>query len=130
MNVVIGPNGTGKSTLVSAIAVAMGASLKVLERADSYAQLILHGETEGYAEVELAGGYNPAKRTGGVSQVRFAPFFPLDLPRSLVLPPRVSLSLLSLPSPPLFPNQPQRAQLTLFLVFQNSHAPTHSGPTS
>jgi chromosome segregation ATPase len=43
LNVVIGPNGTGKSTLVCALALGLGGPTSILGRAKDVADFIRHG---------------------------------------------------------------------------------------
>lgn len=43
LNVIIGPNGTGKSTLMAAIVLGMGGSPKVLSRALNVSESIIFG---------------------------------------------------------------------------------------
>ncbi|KAJ1462843.1 P-loop containing nucleoside triphosphate hydrolase protein [Pelagophyceae sp. CCMP2097] len=53
LNVVMGPNGTGKSSIVCAIAIGLGASVKVLGRADLVSDFVMNGCDEAYTEIEL-----------------------------------------------------------------------------
>ncbi|KAI8451764.1 hypothetical protein BY996DRAFT_6432043 [Phakopsora pachyrhizi] len=52
---IIGPNGTGKSTLVCAIALGLGYSPGVLDRAPHLKLYIKHGAEQGSIEIELKG---------------------------------------------------------------------------
>jgi chromosome segregation ATPase len=52
---IIGPNGTGKSTLVCAICLGLGSKTSVLGRAKDMADFVKHGHKEAEIEVELAG---------------------------------------------------------------------------
>jgi len=56
LNVVIGPNGTGKSTLVCAMVLGLGGKPSVLGRAKEPRDFIKHGETSAIVETELYGG--------------------------------------------------------------------------
>lgn len=56
LNVVIGPNGTGKSTLVCAMVLGLGGKPAVLGRAKEPRDFIKHGETTAIVECELYGG--------------------------------------------------------------------------
>jgi chromosome segregation ATPase len=56
MNVVIGPNGTGKSTLVCAMVLGLGGKPAVLGRAKEPRDFIKHGEDTAIIECELYGG--------------------------------------------------------------------------
>jgi chromosome segregation ATPase len=56
LNMVIGPNGTGKSTLVCAICLGLGWSSEHLGRAKEVGQFVKHGATEAIIEIELATG--------------------------------------------------------------------------
>ncbi|KAJ2996452.1 Structural maintenance of chromosomes protein 5 [Globomyces sp. JEL0801] len=53
MNMVIGPNGTGKSTLVCAIALGLAGKPEVLGRAKDLHDFIKHGEHQAIIELEL-----------------------------------------------------------------------------
>lgn len=53
MNMVIGPNGTGKSTVVCAIALGLGGKTDVLGRAKELQEFVKHGEHEATVEIEL-----------------------------------------------------------------------------
>ncbi|GAB7346727.1 hypothetical protein MBLNU459_g1837t1 [Dothideomycetes sp. NU459] len=54
LNMVIGPNGTGKSTLVCAICMGLGWKTEVLGRAKDAREFIKHGAREATIEIELA----------------------------------------------------------------------------
>jgi structural maintenance of chromosomes protein 5 len=53
LNLVLGPNGTGKSSIVCALALALGAPPKILGRADNLADFVMHEKAEAWVEVEL-----------------------------------------------------------------------------
>ncbi|SPQ19657.1 4fca79c4-ead0-465c-8946-27fcdf1e8842 [Thermothielavioides terrestris] len=53
LNMVIGPNGTGKSSLVCAICLGLGYSSSVLGRASAFGEFVKHGNDEAEIEVEL-----------------------------------------------------------------------------
>ncbi|PKS09498.1 hypothetical protein jhhlp_004115 [Lomentospora prolificans] len=53
LNMVIGPNGTGKSTLVNAICLGLGYSPKLLNRADVVSEFVKHGKPTAFVEIEL-----------------------------------------------------------------------------
>ncbi|KAL2020982.1 hypothetical protein VTK56DRAFT_7756 [Thermocarpiscus australiensis] len=53
LNMVIGPNGTGKSSLVCAICLGLGYSSNVLGRASAFGEFVKHGKDEAQIEVEL-----------------------------------------------------------------------------
>jgi chromosome segregation ATPase len=53
LNVVMGPNGTGKSSIVMAIAVGLGAAPRQLGRADMLSEFILTGRDVAVTELEL-----------------------------------------------------------------------------
>lgn len=53
LNMVIGPNGTGKSTLVCAICLGLGSKTEVLGRAKDIADFVKHGAREAEIEIEL-----------------------------------------------------------------------------
>ncbi|KAF2116844.1 P-loop containing nucleoside triphosphate hydrolase protein [Lophiotrema nucula] len=56
LNMIIGPNGTGKSTLVCAICLGLGWETKNLGRAKEIGEFVKHGNTEATIEIELAAG--------------------------------------------------------------------------
>ncbi|KAB8231912.1 P-loop containing nucleoside triphosphate hydrolase protein [Aspergillus alliaceus] len=56
LNMVIGPNGTGKSTLVCAICLGLGWGPVHLGRAKDAGEFVKHGCREATIEIELAGG--------------------------------------------------------------------------
>lgn len=53
LNMVIGPNGTGKSSLVCAICLGLGYATSVLGRASAFGEFVKHGRDEAEIEVEL-----------------------------------------------------------------------------
>lgn len=53
LNMVIGPNGTGKSTLVCAICIGLGYDPKFLGRAKDVSEFVKHGADEAFIEIEL-----------------------------------------------------------------------------
>ncbi|KAJ5305792.1 hypothetical protein PENANT_c015G10997 [Penicillium antarcticum] len=63
LNMVIGPNGTGKSTLVCAICLGLGWGPQHLGRAKDQGEFVKHGSREATIEIELCGppkmGRNP-----------------------------------------------------------------------
>lgn len=65
LNMIIGPNGTGKSTLVCAICLGLGWSPNCLGRAKQVGEFVKHGAPQAHLEIELAGG----PRTGGRNQI-------------------------------------------------------------
>ncbi|KAL8900546.1 MAG: hypothetical protein Q9207_005638 [Kuettlingeria erythrocarpa] len=54
LNMVIGPNGTGKSTLVCAICLGLGWGPQHLGRAKDVSEFVKHGEQEAAIDIELA----------------------------------------------------------------------------
>lgn len=54
LNVVIGPNGTGKSTILCAICLGLGGQPTLLGRADDARTFIMHEKDKAFIEVELA----------------------------------------------------------------------------
>ncbi|KAG9185663.1 hypothetical protein G6011_06994 [Alternaria panax] len=56
LNMIIGPNGTGKSTLVCAICLGLGWNSEHLGRAKELGAFVKHGATEAIIEIELATG--------------------------------------------------------------------------
>lgn len=57
LNMIVGPNGTGKSTIVCAIALGLGYKPSVLGRAKDVASYIKQGKNEGSIEIELKGAF-------------------------------------------------------------------------
>ncbi|RSM03177.1 hypothetical protein CEP52_007557 [Fusarium oligoseptatum] len=53
LNMVVGPNGTGKSSLVCAICLGLGYSPKHLGRAGSVKEFVKHGKDTATIEIEL-----------------------------------------------------------------------------
>jgi chromosome segregation ATPase len=53
LNMVIGPNGTGKSSLVCAICLGLGFSPRILGRGDSFVEFVKHGCSNAEIEIEL-----------------------------------------------------------------------------
>ncbi|KAK0257782.1 Structural maintenance of chromosomes protein 5 [Friedmanniomyces endolithicus] len=64
LNMVIGPNGTGKSTLVCAICLGLGWKPDNLGRAKSIAEFVKHGAKQAEIEIELAA--EPEKRASNI----------------------------------------------------------------
>ncbi|QGA19542.1 hypothetical protein EYB26_007231 [Talaromyces marneffei] len=56
LNMIIGPNGTGKSTLVCAICLGLGWGPQHLGRAKDASEFVKHGAKEAIIEIELARG--------------------------------------------------------------------------
>lgn len=54
LNMIIGPNGTGKSTLVCAICLGLGWETKHLGRAKDISEFVKHGAKKATIEIELA----------------------------------------------------------------------------
>lgn len=61
LNMIIGPNGTGKSTLVCAICLGLGSPTSLLGRAKDISEFIKHGANKAEIEIELAA--DPEKHT-------------------------------------------------------------------
>ncbi|KAF7898394.1 hypothetical protein EAF00_004840 [Botryotinia globosa] len=53
LNMVIGPNGTGKSSVVCALCLGLGSSPKNLGRADKVGEFVKHGSRDAFIEIEL-----------------------------------------------------------------------------
>ncbi|KAK3363537.1 SMC5-like protein [Lasiosphaeria hispida] len=53
LNMVIGPNGTGKSSLVCAICLGLGYPSSILGRASAFGEFVKHGKDEAEIEIEL-----------------------------------------------------------------------------
>uniref|UniRef100_A0A8D8TF68 Structural maintenance of chromosomes protein 5 n=2 Tax=Cacopsylla melanoneura TaxID=428564 RepID=A0A8D8TF68_9HEMI len=56
LNVIIGPNGTGKSTLACAIVLGLGGKPTVIGRAKQLSAFVKYGESKASVEIEL---FNP-----------------------------------------------------------------------
>lgn len=68
LNMVIGPNGTGKSSLVCAICLGLGYSPKHLGRAGSVKEFVKHGKDTAIIEIELQ--KRPQDRSNHVVRVQ------------------------------------------------------------
>uniref|UniRef100_A0A915NAI4 Structural maintenance of chromosomes protein 5 n=1 Tax=Meloidogyne javanica TaxID=6303 RepID=A0A915NAI4_MELJA len=53
LNVIIGPNGTGKSSIICGICLALGGSPKILGRSDNISDFVMHGKDEGSVELSI-----------------------------------------------------------------------------
>ena len=53
LNMIIGPNGTGKSTIVCGIALGLGAGPKILGRASDINSFVKQNKDDGYIEIHL-----------------------------------------------------------------------------
>ncbi|TIB72881.1 P-loop containing nucleoside triphosphate hydrolase protein [Wallemia mellicola] len=53
LNMIIGPNGTGKSTIVCGIALGLGAGPKILGRSSDVNAFVKQDKTQGYIEIHL-----------------------------------------------------------------------------
>lgn len=53
LNMIIGPNGTGKSSLVCALALGLGYPTNVLGRATKFSEYVTHGKDSSTIEIEL-----------------------------------------------------------------------------
>jgi chromosome segregation ATPase len=53
LNLILGPNGTGKSCIVCAICIGLGGKESILGRGDKISAFIKRGERIGYTEIEL-----------------------------------------------------------------------------
>ncbi|KAI1845007.1 hypothetical protein JX265_008408 [Neoarthrinium moseri] len=53
LNMIIGPNGTGKSSLVCALALGLGYNTSVLGRATKFGEYVTHGRDTATVEIEL-----------------------------------------------------------------------------
>ncbi|KAJ1654571.1 Structural maintenance of chromosomes protein 5 [Dispira simplex] len=58
LNMIIGPNGTGKSTIVCAIALGLGGNPSILGRAKDISAFVKHGYEKASIEIELQGQPN------------------------------------------------------------------------
>jgi len=70
LNVVIGPNGTGKSTILCAICLGLGGEPPLLGRADDARTFIMHEQELAIIEIELAPTRDADGRPGPVNTVR------------------------------------------------------------
>ncbi|VDB97925.1 unnamed protein product [Peniophora sp. CBMAI 1063] len=55
LNLVIGPNGTGKSTIAAALALGLNCPAHILKRSDNLPDYVQTGQKSGYVEIELKG---------------------------------------------------------------------------
>ncbi|KIM34992.1 hypothetical protein M413DRAFT_449948 [Hebeloma cylindrosporum] len=55
LNMIIGPNGTGKSSIACAIALGLNFPPAILGRAEELSSFVKHGAESGYIEIELKG---------------------------------------------------------------------------
>lgn len=55
LNLICGPNGTGKSSIACAIALGLGGHPSLLGRASQLGSFVKRGETDGWIEIELQG---------------------------------------------------------------------------
>lgn len=62
LNMVVGPNGTGKSSVLNAICLGLGGSKNVLGRADDVRNFIQHGKDKAMIEITLAPGDHVIRR--------------------------------------------------------------------
>jgi chromosome segregation ATPase len=53
LNVIVAPNGTGKSTLVNGICLGLAGKTKWLGRASQPTEFIKHGQSKATTEIEL-----------------------------------------------------------------------------
>eukprot|EP00485_Elphidium_margaritaceum_P009805 CAMPEP_0202693706 /NCGR_PEP_ID=MMETSP1385-20130828/7743_1 /ASSEMBLY_ACC=CAM_ASM_000861 /TAXON_ID=933848 /ORGANISM="Elphidium margaritaceum" /LENGTH=1126 /DNA_ID=CAMNT_0049349423 /DNA_START=60 /DNA_END=3440 /DNA_ORIENTATION=+ len=63
LNLIVGPNGTGKSSIVCAICIGLGGKFKSLGRAEKAAQFIKYGREKAMIKIEL---YNASKERNDV----------------------------------------------------------------
>lgn len=65
MNVILGPNGTGKSTICNAVCIVFGGSPKILGRSTDLGNFVKHGQSKATIEALI---YDP-DRSSGVTKV-------------------------------------------------------------
>lgn len=70
LNVVVGPNGTGKSTILCAICLGLGGQPPLLGRADDARLFIKHEKEEAMIEIELAPHVNSNGKRDAVHVIR------------------------------------------------------------
>lgn len=66
LNLIIGPNGTGKSSIVNAVCIVFGGKLSLLGRGGDLASFVRHGASDASVEVAI---YDP-QATAGIRKVR------------------------------------------------------------
>ncbi|KAG0086782.1 Structural maintenance of chromosomes protein 5 [Podila epicladia] len=59
LNMIIGPNGTGKSTIVCALALGLGWNTNLLGRAKEISEFVKHGADKGWIEIVLCNKNGP-----------------------------------------------------------------------
>ncbi|KAL5482188.1 hypothetical protein EMCRGX_G022483 [Ephydatia muelleri] len=69
LNVVVGPNGTGKSSLMCAICLGLGGAPRLLGRAKDVKHYVKNGKDTGFVEIELA---NPRGRNRVIRRIMSA----------------------------------------------------------
>ncbi|KAF2753511.1 P-loop containing nucleoside triphosphate hydrolase protein [Pseudovirgaria hyperparasitica] len=78
LNFIIAPNGSGKSSIVSAICICLGSKPSILGRADQLSDHIHYGKDSAEIEIELAGGHEKSRN---------------HLVRCLIKPSKVTFSI-------------------------------------
>ncbi|PWY98174.1 P-loop containing nucleoside triphosphate hydrolase protein [Testicularia cyperi] len=63
LNMICGPNGTGKSSIACAIALGLGGTPAVLGRAKTVSSFVKAGKTDAWIEIQLQGWSNARNRT-------------------------------------------------------------------
>ncbi|KAJ1915195.1 Structural maintenance of chromosomes protein 5 [Mycoemilia scoparia] len=65
LNMIIGPNGTGKSTIVCSLALGLGGNPSLLGRAKDISEFVKHGHENAWIEITIKGSIDDDNEDGG-----------------------------------------------------------------